>query len=84
MKFVFLKSFLDLLKAILADTLSVEEDYIVGICTEDAGRLIFLKNYAIFIGEYFKRVLFGYVHGLSDAYGEHYASQLVYLTYYSC
>ncbi len=84
MKYVFLKSFLDLLKAILTYTLSVEEDYIVGICAEDARGLVFLKYYAVLISEYFKRVLFGYVHGLSDAYGEHYASQLVYLTYYSC
>lgn len=78
-----LKGFLDLLEAILADALAVEENYIVGVGAKDAGGLIFLKDYSVLVGEDLKRILLADVHSLTDADGEHYAAQLVYFSYYS-
>jgi hypothetical protein len=74
---------LDLFEAILADALSVKENDVVSISAENAGRLIFLKDYLVVVGEYLKRVLFSNVHGLSDADREHDSSKLVYLANYS-
>ena len=82
-EFVWLKRFFDLLEAILTNALAVKENYIVCICAEYAGGLIFLQNDSVFVGENFKRVLFSDVHCLADADGEHYAAELVYFSYYS-
>ena len=78
---IYLKRFLYLLEAILADTLAVEENYIVCISAEYAGGLVFLKNDSVFIGENFKRVLLSDIQCLADAYGEHYAAKLIYFSY---
>ena len=53
----YLKRFFDLLKASLADSFTVEENDVVCIVTENAGGLILLKNYLIFIGKYLDRIL---------------------------
>ena len=78
------KSFLDLLEAILADSLSVEENDVIRIGAENAGGLIFLKNYFVFVGEDLERVFFIDVHYLSDAYGENDSSKLVYFPCDTC
>ena len=72
-----------LLKAVLANSFSVEKNDVVCICAEHAGGLIFLKDYSVFVGKYFKRILLVDIHSLSDADGEHNSSQLVDLSYYS-
>ena len=74
----------DLCKAVLADALAIEIHDVVGIVAEDAGGLILLKDYLVFIGEYLKRVLFVDVHDLSDADGEDDSSELVHFSYYAC
>lgn len=78
---IYLEGFLDLLEAVFTDTLAVEENYIVGVGAEDAGGLIFLKDYSVLVGEDLKRILLADVHSLTDADGEHYATQLVYFSY---
>jgi hypothetical protein len=75
------EGFLDLLEAVLANALAVEEYDIISISAKYAGGLIFLEYDSVFVGKYFKRVLFSDIHCLSNADGEHYASQLVYFSY---
>ena len=71
----------DLLETVLTDALTAEKYDVVRICTENAGGLIFLENYSVFVGEDFKRVLFIDVHCLSDADGEYDSAKLVDLSY---
>ena len=74
---------LQLVQAGLADVLALVVDNVLCVVAENAGRLIFLKDYLVVVGEYLKRVLFSNVHGLSDADREYDSSKLVYLANYS-
>ena len=70
----------DLLEAVLANTLTAEEYDIVCISAEYTRGLIFLKDYSVFVGKYFKRVFFIYVHSLSYTDGKNYSSKLIHFT----
>ena len=72
-----LQLFLDLIQAICADALAVEEDDVIGVVTENAGGVIFLKNDAIVIGEDLDGILHLNVHGFADLDGEHDSAELV-------
>ena len=72
-----LQFFLDLIETSGADALAVEEDDIIGVVAEDAGRMIFLKDDAIIIGEDLDGILDLDVHGFADLNGEHDSAQLV-------
>ena len=78
-----LKRCLDLCKTILANSFAAEIHDVVSIVAEDAGGLIFLKNYLVLVCEDLKRILFVYVHDLTDADGKNDSSKLVYLSYYA-
>ena len=78
------EGFFYLFKAALANSLSAEENYVVCVIAENTGGLIFLEDDFVFIREYLKRILFVDIHGLSDADGKNYSSELVYFSYHTC
>ena len=68
-------------KAVGADTLVVEINNVVRVAAENAGGLIFFKDYLIIIGEDLDGILDIDIHYLSDLYGKNYSSKLVYFSY---
>jgi hypothetical protein len=65
---------------VLKVALFVEEDQIVGIFTENAGGLIFLQNDLILVDKHLKRRIVGDIKGLSYAFGNDDAAQVVDLS----
>ena len=73
----FSEGFLELFYAIGAYSLVVEINYIVGLVAENAGRLIFLENYFVVVGENFKIVGLLYIKELARLHRDYYSSELV-------
>jgi len=79
-----LNGMLESIDTVLADKLALEESNVVSVAAEDAGGLIFLKNYLIFINENLDSVSLLDVHCVSDLDGKNDSAQLVDLSYNTC
>jgi len=75
---------LDLVETIGADAFTVEENDVVCIVAENAGRVVFLQNDAIVVGENLNGILYFDVHGFANLNGEHDSAQLVHFSDHSC
>jgi hypothetical protein len=71
------EGFLKLFYAIHAYSFIVEINYIVGLVAKNAGRLIFLENYFIVVGKYFKIVCLFNVEKLACLHGDYDSSKRV-------
>ena len=78
------KMLLELIQASGANALAVEENDVICVVAEDAGRVVFLKNDAVIIGEDLDGVLNLDVHCFSDLDRKNDSSQLVYFSDHSC
>jgi hypothetical protein len=78
-----LKLVFDLFKAVLADSLAVEENDIVRVAAEDAGGGVLLKNDSFVINKDLNGILDADVKRTADLNGKNYSSELVDAAYYS-
>lgn len=69
--------------ALCTYTLAVKVNDVVYIATENASRLILLKNDLVVIGKDLDSVLLLNIKNLSDLYGQHQSSQLINFAYNS-
>jgi len=77
------KLILDLLKALGADPLAVEEHNVIRISAENAGWGIFLKNDSFIVNKNFNGVLNVDIKRTTDLDRENYTSKLVDSAYYA-
>ena len=75
--------FLELIEAICADTLAVEEDDVVRVIAENACRVIFLQNDAVIVGKDLNSILDLDIHGFSDLDRENDSAQFIHFSDHS-